>query len=173
MEKITEGGNKAKEEEEEEIKALKKEVKQLKVQNQELTTLHVSAESLASKTRSCAPASSLSGHCPKPGPSAEGITPLGISNATLQACGRVGTSSTAMVKDLAVAVFGREVIATHGLSGKTGNANKGTSAKPALDEGKDKLIIETVQDKFPDIPPKFIRAALREKMNDEHTFHIS
>jgi len=27
---------------------------------------------------------------------------------------------------------------------------------------------DTVQKKFPDVPKKFIRAALREKLNDEH-----
>lgn len=64
---------------------------------------------------------------------------MGISNVTLQACGRGGTSSTTMVKDLSVAVFGRQVIATHRLSAKIGNSNKGASAKPALDEGKVKL----------------------------------
>ncbi|KAL0172276.1 hypothetical protein M9458_032587, partial [Cirrhinus mrigala] len=51
-------------------------------------------------------------------------------------CGRGGTSCSAMVKDLAVAVFGREMLATHGLSGRAGNANKGTTAKPALDQDK-------------------------------------
>lgn len=46
-----------------------------------------------------------------------------------------------MVKDLAVAVFGRETLATHGLSGRAGNANKGTTAKPALDQDKVMLIL--------------------------------
>ncbi|KAK2898653.1 hypothetical protein Q8A67_010071 [Cirrhinus molitorella] len=73
-----------------------------------------------------------------------------------------------MVKDLAVAVFGRGTLATHGLSGRAGNANKGTTAKPALDQDKVMLILDTVQKKFPDVPIKFIRAALREKLNDEH-----
>lgn len=46
-----------------------------------------------------------------------------------------------MTKDLAVAVFGRQVLATHGLSGKKGNANKGTTAKPPLDSTKVNLIL--------------------------------
>lgn len=54
----------------------------------------------------------------------------------LLACGRGGKSWSAMIKDLAVAVFGREQLATHGLSGKLGNANKGSTAKPALDKNK-------------------------------------
>lgn len=44
MEKITEGDSKAKEEEDEEIKALEKEEKQLKIQNYELTTLNMSLQ---------------------------------------------------------------------------------------------------------------------------------
>ena len=44
-----------------------------------------------------------------PGPSAEGITPLGISNVTLQA-----PPAQPWLKDQAESVFGKEVIATHG-----------------------------------------------------------
>ncbi|KAK9977240.1 hypothetical protein ABG768_019061 [Culter alburnus] len=73
-----------------------------------------------------------------------------------------------MVKDLAVAVFGRRMLATHSLSGKIGNANKESQPKPPLDPTKVELIIDTVLKKFPSTPRKFIRAALREKMNDEH-----
>lgn len=29
-------------------------------------------------------------------------------------------------------------------------------------------LVETVQGKFPGVPQKFMRAALREKLNDEH-----
>ncbi|XP_050958957.1 BEN domain-containing protein 6-like isoform X2 [Labeo rohita] len=97
---------------------------------------------------------------------------LGISPTVLASCGRGGTSCSAMVKDLAVAVFGRETLATHGLSGRAGNANKGTTAKPALDQDKVMLILDTVQKKFPDVPIKFIRAALREKLNDEHKLRV-
>ncbi|KAL1276528.1 hypothetical protein QQF64_036151, partial [Cirrhinus molitorella] len=49
---------------------------------------------------------------------------LNIVRDTFQACGRGGTSWSTMYKDLAVAVFGRSMSATHNLSGKTGNANK-------------------------------------------------
>ncbi|CAM4721150.1 unnamed protein product [Leuciscus chuanchicus] len=66
---------------------------------------------------------------------------LGISSAVLTSCGRGGTSCSAMVKDLAVAVFGRETLATHGLSGRAGNANKDAMAKPALDQDKVVLIL--------------------------------
>ncbi|XP_048014815.1 BEN domain-containing protein 6-like isoform X1 [Megalobrama amblycephala] len=97
---------------------------------------------------------------------------LGISSAVLTSCGRGGTSCSAMVKDLAVAVFGRETLATHGLSGRAGNANTGTLAKPALDQDKVVMILDTVQKKFPDVPKKFIRAALREKLNDEHKLRV-
>lgn len=31
---------------------------------------------------------------------------------------------------------------------------------------------DTVQKKFPDVPKKFIRAALREKLNDEHKLRV-
>ncbi len=55
--------------------------------------------------------------------------------------GRGGTSCSAMVKDLAVAVFVRETLDTHGLSGRAGNANKDTTAKPALDQDKVMLIL--------------------------------
>ncbi|XP_067299340.1 uncharacterized protein [Pseudorasbora parva] len=90
---------------------------------------------------------------------------LGLSPSVLASCGRGGTSCTSMVKDLAVAVavFGRETLATHGLSGRTGNANKGTIAKPALDQDKVVLILDTVQKKFPDVPIKFIRAASTQR----------
>ncbi|XP_051947163.1 BEN domain-containing protein 6-like [Xyrauchen texanus] len=77
-----------------------------------------------------------------------------------------------MVKDLAVAVFGRDTLATHGLSGRAGNANKDAIAKPALDQDKVVQILDTVQKKFPDVPKKFIRAALREKLNDEHKLRV-
>lgn len=48
-----------------------------------------------------------------------------------------------MVKDLAVAVFGQEMT-THGLSERAGNANKGTTAKPALDQDKVGDIMYTI-----------------------------
>lgn len=51
-----------------------------------------------------------------------------------------------MTKDLAVAVFGRQLLATHGLSGKTGNANKGSTAKPSLDSTKVNLILGTMKE---------------------------
>ncbi len=66
---------------------------------------------------------------------------LGISPTVLASCGWGGTSCSAMVKDLAVAVFGRETLATHGLSGRADNANKDTTAKPALDQDKVMLIL--------------------------------
>ncbi len=66
---------------------------------------------------------------------------LGISPTVLASCGLGGTSCSAMVKDLAVAVFGRETLATHGLSGRADNANKDTTAKPALDQDKVMLIV--------------------------------
>nr|XP_055067864.1 uncharacterized protein LOC129449115 [Misgurnus anguillicaudatus] len=93
---------------------------------------------------------------------------LNIMKETFQACGRGGTSWSAMVKDLAVAVFGRGTLATHSLSGKIGNANKDSQAKPPLDPVKVELVLDTVQKKFPETPRKFLRASLREKMNDEH-----
>ncbi len=46
-----------------------------------------------------------------------------------------------MIKDLAVAVFGSSMFATHSLSGKIGNANKESQAKPPLDPTKVELII--------------------------------
>lgn len=46
-----------------------------------------------------------------------------------------------MVKDLAVAVFGWETLATHRLSGSAGNANKAITKKPALDQDKVMLIL--------------------------------
>jgi len=64
-----------------------------------------------------------------------------ISENVLTSCGRGGTSCSAMVKDLAVAVFGRDVLATHGLSGRAGNANKDTIPKPALDQDKVVMIL--------------------------------
>ncbi|ROL41591.1 hypothetical protein DPX16_1290 [Anabarilius grahami] len=76
---------------------------------------------------------------------------LGISSAVLTSCGRGGTSCSAMVKDLAVAVFGRETLATHGLSGRAGKANTGTLAKPALDQ--DKVVMILAKAKF-SIPPE-------------------
>lgn len=66
---------------------------------------------------------------------------LDIAKDTFQACGRGGTSWSAMIKDLAVAVFGRSMLATHSLSGKTGNANKESQPKPPLDPKKVALII--------------------------------
>lgn len=93
---------------------------------------------------------------------------LNIAKDTFQSCGRGGTSGSAMIKDLAVAVFGRSMLATHSLSGKIVNANKESQAKPPLDPTKLDLIIDTVQKKFPATPRKFFPAALREKMNDEH-----
>ncbi|KAL1268470.1 hypothetical protein QQF64_033833, partial [Cirrhinus molitorella] len=66
---------------------------------------------------------------------------LNIGRDTFQACGRGGTSWSAMIKDLAVAVFGRSMLATHSLSGKIGNANKESQAKPPLDPTKVELII--------------------------------
>ncbi len=66
---------------------------------------------------------------------------LGISPTVLTSCGLGGTSCSAMVKDLAVAVFGRETLASHGLSGRADNANKDTTAKPALDQDKVMLIL--------------------------------
>ncbi|XP_058647701.1 BEN domain-containing protein 6-like [Onychostoma macrolepis] len=95
---------------------------------------------------------------------------LGICPTLLASCGRGGTSCSAMVKDLAV--FGRETLATHGLSGRASNANKDTTAKPALNQDKVILILDTVQKKFPNVPTKFIRAALREKLNDEHKLRV-
>ncbi|XP_058629596.1 uncharacterized protein LOC131539216 [Onychostoma macrolepis] len=69
---------------------------------------------------------------------------LNMAKDTFQACGRGGTSWSAMIKDLAVAVFGRSMLATHSLSGKIGNANKESQAKPPLDPTKVELIIDTV-----------------------------
>ncbi|KAF4116724.1 hypothetical protein G5714_001277 [Onychostoma macrolepis] len=82
---------------------------------------------------------------------------LNMAKDTFQACGRGGTSWSAMIKDLAVAVFGRSMLATHSLSGKIGNANKESQAKPPLDPTKVELIIDTVSKKFPETPRKFLR----------------
>ncbi|RXN27885.1 sterile alpha motif domain-containing 3-like isoform X2 [Labeo rohita] len=74
----------------------------------------------------------------------------------MASCGRGGTSCSAMVKDLAVAVFGRETLATHGLSGRAGNANKGTTAKPALDQDKVMLIlVQICEEEITYVEPTF------------------
>lgn len=150
---------------EEENTKLKETVTKLKKENEDLRSLNISLqkefiqdiEKLLSKTKEKNKQEEQTTE------QSTATTNLGISNAIQEACGRGGSSCTAMVKDLAVAVFGREVLSTHRLSGRAGNANHGS-----IDPGKIKLLLETVQGKFPGVPQKFMRAALREKLNDEH-----
>ncbi|XP_059478812.1 modifier of mdg4-like isoform X2 [Neocloeon triangulifer] len=61
---------------------------------------------------------------------------------------------------LLVAVFGREVLATHCLNGSKG------SAKPRLDTEKVTRVIATVMEKF-DVPASTVREAIRVKLNNE------
>ncbi|XP_065334134.1 modifier of mdg4-like isoform X1 [Cloeon dipterum] len=61
---------------------------------------------------------------------------------------------------LLVAVFGREVLATHCLNGSKG------SAKPRLDTDKVTRVIATVMEKF-DVPASTVREAIRVKLNNE------
>ncbi|XP_058878891.1 uncharacterized protein LOC131736947 [Acipenser ruthenus] len=127
---------------EEENTKLKETVTKLKKENEDLRSLNISLqkefiqdiEKLLSKTKEKNKQEEQTTE------QSTATTNLGISNAIQEACGRGGSSCTAMVKDLAVAVFGREVLSTHGLSGRAGNANHGSIAKPALDPGKIKLL---------------------------------
>ncbi|KAL1268482.1 hypothetical protein QQF64_033845 [Cirrhinus molitorella] len=126
---------------------LEQEILRLKNENEQLRALNINMQQkilpiLESMSQNIPP-STDSLHSQKEdsrhkNPSEKG---LGISHSVLASCGRGGTSCSAMVKDLAVAVFGRGTLATHGLSGRAGNANKGTTAKPALDQDKVMLIL--------------------------------
>ncbi|XP_071452970.1 uncharacterized protein insv isoform X1 [Hetaerina americana] len=61
---------------------------------------------------------------------------------------------------LLVAVFGRDVLASHCLNGSKG------SSKPRLDRDKVTRVIATVMQKF-DVPASTVREAIRVKLNNE------
>ncbi|CAG0903151.1 unnamed protein product [Darwinula stevensoni] len=77
-------------------------------------------------------------------------------------------------KDLAVIVFGREVLGTHCLSGKASNAHKGKERKPQLCPEKVKKIVEFMETRFQgqaEIMQK-VHQALRQKCNDDAKYSV-
>ncbi|XP_041946205.1 BEN domain-containing protein 6-like isoform X3 [Alosa sapidissima] len=69
-------------------------------------------------------------------------------------------------KDLLMAVFGRQVLATHSYTGKLSNAFLGRQPKPQLNSAKTSDILNYITNKF-GVDPALVKQAISQKCADE------